>query len=570
MPQKKGGRVPTGSAIGATMFRRMQKDKRTKRSDAGLGFHVADLELSSNPLQSVTQASSMEEFMAVAAMSERDFTAERGQLTFVEDVRGSSGGGGAAPPPGARGGSFGPVTTPRLLETPSGTIRNLQIPRRPRWDGKSPEELARAEKDAFLEWRREVARAELAHGGGLSGVEDGVEVATVTPFEKNIDVWRQLWRVVERCDVLVQIVDARNPLLYRCPDLEDYVREVNPLKRCLLLINKADYLTHAQRAVWAKHLSALGVRYIFFSARREQLALEELDRQQQGVLPEFSNVVETIPLPSDIARAVPPPSLEAARSRGAAGARAARAAAAVATMWEVLADDDGEEEEEKKEEGEEKVRAKISAASPIVAVAPPAVTTTKTEHVAAATTPMVSATTSSSNFTVCVAFDDPARILTRDELLDFLVEEYKDLPRGVLGSSVEVARRNRADKTARDRVAARAARREELTRRRELNERLISAGLGAHVRFGDEADVAGGAIDSGGESLDEEEEEEVPPLQIGMVGYPNVGKSSTINALTGATAMRHGSQRVAVASTPGKTKHFQTITLNDDITLCDW
>ena len=41
---------------------------------------------------------------------------------------------------------------------------------------------------------------------------------------------------------------------------------------------------------------------------------------------------------------------------------------------------------------------------------------------------------------------------------------------------------------------------------------------------------------------------------IGLVGYPNVGKSSTINALVGA-------KRVSVGSMPGKTKHFQTIHL---------
>jgi ribosome biogenesis GTPase A len=39
-----------------------------------------------------------------------------------------------------------------------------------------------------------------------------------------------------------------------------------------------------------------------------------------------------------------------------------------------------------------------------------------------------------------------------------------------------------------------------------------------------------------------------------MVGYPNVGKSSTINAICGC-------KRVAVTATPGKTKHFQTINL---------
>ena len=37
----------------------------------------------------------------------------------------------------------------------------------------------------------------------------------MTPFEKNLEVWRQLWRVVERSKVVVQIVDARNPLLFR-------------------------------------------------------------------------------------------------------------------------------------------------------------------------------------------------------------------------------------------------------------------------------------------------------------------------------------------------------------------
>lgn len=42
----------------------------------------------------------------------------------------------------------------------------------------------------------------------------------MTPFEKNLEVWRQLWRVVERSDVVVQVVDARQPLLYRCEDLE--------------------------------------------------------------------------------------------------------------------------------------------------------------------------------------------------------------------------------------------------------------------------------------------------------------------------------------------------------------
>jgi large subunit GTPase 1 len=51
-------------------------------------------------------------------------------------------------------------------------------------------------------------------------------------------------------------------------------------------------------------------------------------------------------------------------------------------------------------------------------------------------------------------------------------------------------------------------------------------------------------------------------LVVGLVGYPNVGKSSTINALL-------GEKKVSVSSTPGKTKHFQTIHLSPAIVLCD-
>ena len=48
----------------------------------------------------------------------------------------------------------------------------------------------------------------------------------ITPFEKNVEIWRQLWRVCERCEIILQVVDARNPLLFYCKDLVKYVEEV--------------------------------------------------------------------------------------------------------------------------------------------------------------------------------------------------------------------------------------------------------------------------------------------------------------------------------------------------------
>jgi large subunit GTPase 1 len=49
---------------------------------------------------------------------------------------------------------------------------------------------------------------------------------------------------------------------------------------------------------------------------------------------------------------------------------------------------------------------------------------------------------------------------------------------------------------------------------------------------------------------------------IGVVGYPNVGKSSLINVLC-------KKKLVGVAAMPGKTKHFQTMYLEPDLMLCD-
>ena len=86
----------------------------------------------------------------------------------------------------------------------------------------------------------------LSRWGSLQENNEGL---IFTPFERNLEVWRQLWRVIERSEIVVQIVDARNPTLFRCTDLEKYVKEISKKKKNLLLINKADLLTPVQRCV---------------------------------------------------------------------------------------------------------------------------------------------------------------------------------------------------------------------------------------------------------------------------------------------------------------------------------
>ena len=43
---------------------------------------------------------------------------------------------------------------------------------------------------------------------------------TFTPFEKNLEVWKQLWRVVEKADIVVQVEKLliENILKFVCLD----------------------------------------------------------------------------------------------------------------------------------------------------------------------------------------------------------------------------------------------------------------------------------------------------------------------------------------------------------------
>ena len=113
-----------------------------------------------------------------------------------------------------------------------------------------------------------------------------VEGISLTPFEKNLEFWKQLWRVIERrfvkiwysnfntkclssffnSDVIVQIVDARNPLLFRCEDLEAYVKEVDKNKINLILINKSDLLNEKQRLEWLRYFEKMNCKVVFWSA----------------------------------------------------------------------------------------------------------------------------------------------------------------------------------------------------------------------------------------------------------------------------------------------------------------
>ena len=88
---------------------------------------------------------------------------------------------------------------------------------------------------------------------------------------------------MELSDILIQIVDARNPELYRCEDLEEYVKEKGgDSKKCFLILNKADLLTENQRKGWAKYYNNKGITFVFFSALTD---IEKMKETEESEIP---------------------------------------------------------------------------------------------------------------------------------------------------------------------------------------------------------------------------------------------------------------------------------------------
>ncbi|XP_019578884.2 large subunit GTPase 1 homolog isoform X2 [Rhinolophus sinicus] len=196
-------RGPGAGSLGRALIRHQtQRSRNHRHTDSWL--HTSELndgyDWGRLNLQSVTEQSSLDDFLATAELAGTEFAAEKLNIKFVL--------------PEARTGLPSFEESQRIKKLHEENKQFLCIPRRPKWDKKtSPEELKQAEKDNFLEWRRQLVRLE----------EE--QKLILTPFERNLDFWRQLWRVIERSDIVVQIVDARNPLLFRCEDLEQADRE---------------------------------------------------------------------------------------------------------------------------------------------------------------------------------------------------------------------------------------------------------------------------------------------------------------------------------------------------------
>jgi nuclear GTP-binding protein len=84
--------------------------------------------------------------------------------------------------------------------------------------------------------------------GGTSGAEEGVDVddslatAREPVFSKGQSkrIWNELYKVIDSSDVVVHVLDTRDPEGTRCRSIEKYIREEAPHKHLVFVLNKCD------------------------------------------------------------------------------------------------------------------------------------------------------------------------------------------------------------------------------------------------------------------------------------------------------------------------------------------
>ena len=136
--------------------------------------------------------------------------------------------------------TFGPKAQRKRVKLGVGSLQDL---------AEESERMEERYKERTEEMR--LLSGKSAEEGGGRGEEadmgkeedDGTLTAAREPiFSKGQSkrIWNELYKVVDSSDVVIHVLDARDPLGTRCWSVEKYIREEAPHKHLVFLLNKVD------------------------------------------------------------------------------------------------------------------------------------------------------------------------------------------------------------------------------------------------------------------------------------------------------------------------------------------
>lgn len=151
----------------------------------------------------------------------------------------------------------------------------LTAPKRPKWKyDQTKKEVEKNEEGLFAKWLKETDESvkrwqrspitsQRSDGGEDSDPSDEKQVTSTsferspTYFERNLEVWRQLWRVTEISQILMVLVDSRAPMIHLPQSLTQYLQGLRPLPEIIFVLTKVDLVGPERTSAWDTYLSSL-------------------------------------------------------------------------------------------------------------------------------------------------------------------------------------------------------------------------------------------------------------------------------------------------------------------------
>ncbi|KID64842.1 GTP-binding family protein, partial [Metarhizium hybridum] len=92
---------------------------------------------------------------------------------------------------------------------------------------------------------------------GISGQDEEerqVAMAIEPVFDKGQSkrIWNELYKVIDSSDVVIHVLDARDPVGTRCHSIEKYLKEEAPHKHLIFVLNKCDLIPTSVAASWVR------------------------------------------------------------------------------------------------------------------------------------------------------------------------------------------------------------------------------------------------------------------------------------------------------------------------------
>ncbi|CAE6524615.1 unnamed protein product [Rhizoctonia solani] len=136
--------------------------------------------------------------------------------------------------------------------------QGLTCPRRPKWRYEmTKKEVEKNEEGLFAKWVAQTDETintwRQANLVQLQGSSETILPAP-TYYERNVEVWRQLWRVCELSSILMLLLDARCPPLHYPPSLDAYIKSLRPARQVILVLTKMDIVGEECAAAWSTWL----------------------------------------------------------------------------------------------------------------------------------------------------------------------------------------------------------------------------------------------------------------------------------------------------------------------------